>query len=108
MANKSSVEQEQYSRYCFFCGSPNVNGEHHLIFGIGTRKKADEDGIKVHICDKCHTAGKVIERIHDNPMAETLSKMFGQAVFERNECAKGVSLEDARRKFKDRYGQFYY
>lgn len=105
---KSTIEREEYARYCFFCGSPNVNGEHHFMFGRGMRNLAEEDGLKAHTCDRCHTMGKVIERIHDNVMAEKLSKMFGQAIFERNEVAKGATIDEAREKFRERYGQCYY
>lgn len=105
---KSTIQNEEYARYCFFCGSPNTNGEHHFIFGSGLRKIAEEDGLKASICDKCHTMGKMQERVHDNPMAEKLSKMFGQAIYERNECAKGVSIDDARAKFIKRYGRSYW
>lgn len=52
---KSTIEREEYARYCFFCGSPNVNGEHHFMFGRGMRQLAEEDGLKAHTCDKCHT-----------------------------------------------------
>ena len=105
---KSTIEREEYARYCFFCGSPNINGEHHFMFGRGMRKLAEEDGLKAHICDRCHTLGKLLERVHDNVMAEKLSKMFGQAIFERNEVAKGATIDEAREKFRKRYGQCYY
>lgn len=64
---------------------------------------ADEDGLTVPVCSDCHVSGELLKRIHDNIMAEKLSKMLGQAVFERNECAKGESLENARKKFQERY-----
>lgn len=107
---KSTVVQEKYAGYCFFCGTPVTNGEHHLIFGISNRQKAEEDGLKVPICDSCHTIGKLWERIHDNTMAEKLSKMFGQAIYERNALAnKEVdTIDEAREKFRRRYGQCYY
>ena len=105
---KSTIEREEYARYCFFCGSPNANEEHHFVFGIGMRSLAEEDGLKAHTCDRCHTLGKLLERIHDNVMAEKLSKMFGQAIFERNEVAKGATIDEAREKFRRRYGQCYY
>ena len=105
---KSTIEREEYARYCFFCGSPNINGEHHFMFGRGMRNLAEEDGLKAHICDRCHTLGKLLERVHDNVMAEKLSKMFGQAIFERNEVAKGATIDEAREKFRKRYGQCYY
>ena len=105
---KSTIEREEYARYCFFCGSPNINGEHHFMFGRGMRNLAEEDGLKAHICDRCHTLGKLLERVHDNVMAEKLSKMFGQAIFERNEVAKGATIDEAREKFRKRYGQCFY
>lgn len=105
---KSKVCQERYKDYCFFCFTPSINGEHHLLFGNGMREKADEDGIKVPICDKCHTMGMKIERIHDNSMAEKLSKMLGQAIYERNECEKGLTVDEAREKFRKRYGECFY
>ena len=105
--SKSTIQDEKYSGYCFFCGNPALH-EHHCVFGNGLRKLADEDGLKVTTCDYCHTLGNVLNRLHDNPMAEKLSKMFGQAIFERNECAKGATLEDARTKFIKRYGRSYW
>lgn len=108
--SKSTVVQEKYSEYCFFCGTPVINGEHHLVFGVYSRQKAEEDGLKVPTCDNCHTIGKNLERIHDNSMAEKLSKMFGQAIFERNALAnKEVeTIDEAREKFRRRYGNCYY
>ena len=106
--SRSTVQLEEYSGYCFFCGTPNMNGEHHFIFGSGNRQKAEEDGIKANVCDRCHTMGAVIERVHDNPMAEMLSKMFGQAIYERNEVTKGATIDEAREKFRKRYGKCYY
>lgn len=105
---ESTVMQPRYKGYCFFCGSPNVNGEHHLLFGNGIKTLAEEDGLKADVCDKCHVAGALLERIHDNPMAEQLSKMLGQALYERNECAKGATLDEAREKFRKRYGRSYW
>lgn len=107
---KSTVCQERFKDYCFFCGCPVIGREHHLVFGSANRQKADEDGLKVPICDHCHTIGKLWERIHDNTMAEKLSKMFGQAIFERNALAnKEVqTIDEAREKFRRRYGQSYF
>ena len=73
--------------HCFFCGRP-ADCEHHLIFGSANRELADEDCLKVPICNNCHTAGKVNSRIHDNPMAEKLSKMLGQMAYENGSDGK--------------------
>lgn len=96
----------KYEDYCIFCGTPCYE-EHHLLFGIGVRNLAESDGIKVPICNKCHTSGKVLERIHDNPMAEKLSKMCGQIAWEKHKVAEGLSEDEARAAFRKRYGRSY-
>lgn len=95
--------------YCFFCNA-KASCEHHLIFGMSQRELAEEDGIKVPSCDNCHTIGK--NRIHDNVMAEKLSKMLGQALWELDYVKKntmyGYTIGDnAREKFRKRYGKSY-
>ncbi len=87
-----------YRHICFFCGGP-AECEHHLLFGQGIRQLAEEDGLKVPACNQCHNMGKTIGRIHDNPMAERLSKMLGQAVYE--------SKVGSREQFRARYGKSY-
>lgn len=97
----------KYEGNCAFCGRPCFS-EHHLLFGRGIRSLAEEDGIKVPICEQCHTSNKVNERIHDNPMAEKLSKMLGQLAFEKKKVAEGMTEEDAREAFRKRYGRSYF
>lgn len=101
MRTKSIITEN--SSYCALCGRP-CSTEHHLLFGSGIRKLAEEDGIKMNVCNECHTMNSVPDRIHDNPMAEKLSKMLGQAIFERNKCAEGATLNEAREMFRRRYG----
>lgn len=86
------------NKVCFFCGRP-AESEHHLLFGRGIRQLAEKDGLKVPACNDCHNMGKTINRIHDNTMAEKLSKMLGQAIYE----AKIGSREE----FRARYGKSY-
>lgn len=100
-----------YSDMCFFCGRPATQ-THHLIFGVGLRKTADKDGLFCPICAECHTMGSLIGRIHDNPMAEKLSKMLGQAIFERNYYKDlyyqlNRNEDEARERFIERYGKSY-
>lgn len=104
---KSTVVQDRFKDYCFFCGKPSTE-EHHLLFGRGIRNLAEQDGLKVPTCNECHRFGKYLERIHDNPMAEKLSKMLGQAFYERNKCAEGMSIDEARESFRKRYGRSYW
>lgn len=106
------------SERCYFCGRP-AHGVHHLIFGAGMRNLADDDQIFIPICDMCHMYGHIDDemglgfakesRIHDNPMAEKLSKMLGQAVWEMAELAKHDPevLELTKTKFRKRYGRSY-
>lgn len=88
----------EHERICIFCGKV-AEGEHHLLFGNGIRELAEQDGLKVPICNYCHNLGRTMERIHDNPMAEKLSKMLGQAMYE----AKIGNRED----FRTIYGKSY-
>ncbi|MEY8518599.1 hypothetical protein AALC25_17210 [Lachnospiraceae bacterium 29-84] len=83
---------------CSFCGSP-AECEHHLLFGSGIRALAEQDGLKVPACNDCHNMGQLSERIHDNPMAEKLSKMLGQAIYEKE--------IGSREEFRARYGKSY-
>lgn len=38
----------KYNDNCIFCGRPTTE-EHHLLFGNGFRKLAEEDGIKIPV-----------------------------------------------------------
>lgn len=88
----------EYPDICFFCGKP-AECEHHLIFGNGIRKLADEDGLTIPMCHKHHNMGSLTERIHGNSMAEYLSKALGQAVWEKH--------YGTREDFIKRYGRNY-
>ena len=88
----------EYHSICFFCGRP-AECEHHLVFGNGLRDICDKDGLTVPSCNNCHNMGTVSRRIHDNPMAEKLSRMLGQAIYE--------SKIGSREEFKKRYGKSY-
>lgn len=99
---KSIVDQ---SDLCFFCGKPK-EAEHHLVFGMSLRNIAENDGIKIGICNTHHNMGEITRRIHGNTMAERMSKMIGQLVWEKHEIAeKGITEEEARKKFIERYGR---
>ena len=88
----------EYKQICFFCGRP-AECEHHLVFGLSGRDLSEKDGLKVPSCNKCHNMGEVVRRIHDNPMAEKLSKMLGQAIYE--------GKIGTREEFIKRYGKSY-
>lgn len=72
-------------------------------FGGSVRRLAEEDGIKVPCCPYCHTQNDVKNRIHDNPMAEKLSKIAGQLAWEKHAVAQGMTEAGAREAFRKRY-----
>ena len=86
----------EYQNICFFCGR-SAECEHHLLFGRRIKQLAEEDGLKVPSCNNCHNMGKINERLHDNSMAEKLSKQLGQAIYENK--------IGTREEFRKRYGK---
>lgn len=112
----------KYENICFFCGR-TAEAEHHLIFGTAGRELSEKDGLKVPVCNNCHNMGEKLKRIHDNPMAERMSKIIGQLAWEKQwilkdavhdheslEAEKEVQeIEDriARKEFMKRYGKSY-
>lgn len=92
---------------CRMCGKPE-ECEHHLIFGNSLRRLADEDGLTMVMCNNCHNmAIKPVDRIHGNSTAEKLSKMLGQALWEREYIANYCTEPQikAREAFMKRYGR---
>ncbi len=109
----------EYTEVCIFCGRP-AECEHHLIFGTAGRELSEKDGLKVPACNNCHNMGELVRRVHGNLMAEKLSKMLGQAVWERNwilkdavhdpdgeEEAQVLESRIARKEFRKRFGKSY-
>lgn len=82
----------EYEKICAICGKPDVE-IHHLVFGRGLRELADADSLTIPLCRECHKA------VHLNGTASTLSKMLGQAWYEK-------TVGD-RESFRKRYGRSY-
>ncbi|MCR5236236.1 MAG: hypothetical protein K6E34_03410 [Lachnospiraceae bacterium] len=81
---------------------------HHLIFGTGLRRLAEEDGLWIPLTNNEHNMSPdPTMRIHGNPVAEKLSKMCGQLAWEMQAVAQGASEIDARDAFRRRYGISY-
>ena len=89
--------------------------DHHLIFGNGLHKLADDDGLTIPLTNKEHNLSETgtIDQIHDNPAAEKLSKMLGQAIWERNYLIDKTELPfddlatECRDAFMARYGRSF-
>lgn len=96
----------EYNEYCMFCGRP-TEAKHHLIYGKGNRKLAEQDGLKIPCCNNCHNMGNIMNRIHGNPMAEAMSKVIGQLAWEKRAVSGGMKEEEARETFRARYGESY-
>lgn len=96
----------EYNEICAICGK-SAESQHHLIYGNGRRALAEADGLKIPCCHKCHNMGELLRRIHDNPMAEKLSKMVGQLAWEKHAVASGMSENEAREAFRLRYDESY-
>lgn len=98
----------KYNGFCIFCGKPTQT-EHHLLFGIGIRELAEEDGIKIPVCDAEHNMAGGTRQIHDNSVAEKLSKIAGQLAWEKEYYRSLYGNEDdpAREVFRERYGRSY-
>ena len=99
------VTVTEYNNYCLFCGKP-TEAKHHLIYGKN-RTMAEEDGLKIPVCNNCHNMGDILNRIHENPMAEIMSKIIGQLAWEKAAVANGISEADARESFRLRYKESY-
>ena len=104
----------EYTELSAFSASPK-ECDHHLIFGSGLRKLADEDGLILPLTNYEHTTGPIGERIHENVAAEKLSKMLGQLAYEKEyyrsalEALKETDSDSdpARKAFRERYGISY-
>lgn len=100
-------KEEMMEGYCVFCGRP-AEAKHHLIFGRSERKLADADSIYIMTCHRCHNmADKACDRIHGNNIAESFSKMLGEAIWMLHEVADDNRIEEAKRSFMNRYGRNY-
>lgn len=99
----------EFTEICAICGKPS-ECEHHLVFGQGIRKLADEDRLTLPMCNKCHNmSNHLTTQLHDNPMAEALSKMVGQLAFEKEfyRFSTSGNVDKARMTFMKRYGRSY-
>ena len=90
-----------------FSGRPR-EAYHHVIFGSGLRKLANEDRLILPLTHSEHNMGTSTECIHGNPAAEKLSKMVGQLAWEK-EYYRSRTVPDgsdpAREAFRKRYSQ---
>ena len=90
---------------CFICGR-NGNGdpleEHHIFFGNPNKQHSEEDGLKVMLCgERCHRTGKW--SAHRCNETNRRLKREAQHVLELKWQQAGMTPEEARKAFRDRY-----
>ena len=100
----------EYEEISVFSGRP-TECMHHLIFGIGMRELAEQDGIYIPLTNDEHNLSHTgtINQIHGNSAAESLSKIVGQLAWEKHYIAEQslISEHAAREAFRARYGRSY-
>jgi hypothetical protein len=92
--------------YCIICNKRVGLEVHHLIEGNAKRQLSDEDGLTVTLCNECHRSDKFTS-VHLNYAVNRWSKICGQLAYERDRCAEGMTVEEARNAFRERYGKSY-
>ena len=91
-------------RSCIICGATETIHHHHLLEG-SKRALSDEDGLIVPLCAYHHNMS--VRSVHLMPELNKLSKIIGQLAWERNYCAEGHTVDEAREAFRARYGKSY-
>lgn len=98
----------KHTGMCDICTKKRASDVHHLVFSNANRKLSDCDGLTLEICRDCH------DNIHRVGTAEYLSKMLGQALWEREYYKKkaeelmNLPMEQTVTNiFTQRYGRNY-
>lgn len=78
---------------CYICGKYTDLQTHHVLHGTSMRKKADEDGLTVKLCIRCHAD------LHDKGDSDRLLQQVGQYFWEQN--------YGTRDQFRSRYGKSF-
>lgn len=92
----------QNRKECYMCrrayGECNTRDleDHHIFFGTANRRKSEEHGLKVWLCNYHHTSGDVA--VHRWKTADDILKEIGQKKFEETHT---------RKEFMDIFGKNY-
>lgn len=62
---------------CYICGIQTDLQVHHCLHGTSRRAKADEHGLTVYLCGRCHT------KLHDHGVHDLDLQKVAQAHFEK-------------------------
>lgn len=90
---------------CFRCGTYGPTEKHH-IFGGPNRRLSEEDGLYVYLCHNCHNEPP--DGVHFNKRNMQMLHAAGQMHWEMWKIIiYGITAEEARQKFMERYGKNY-
>lgn len=99
----SIIVDMKYADFDIINGQYGV--ERHHCLGGPNRKKADEDGLWVPLTPEHHRTGKI--SAHQSTEVQKLLQIIAQLSYELNEASQGLTVDEARKKFFDRYRKFY-
>lgn len=123
MAKPTKSRVTNYEQYSVFSGSP-AECSHHLIYGrFGAwREFSEKWGLKIPLLNREHNMSSKgnVYQIHNNPAAESLSKICGQLAYERIYLAEKLAsgeklghqsaedwLNEAREDFRKQIGESF-
>ena len=91
---KNSIINDK--KRCIVCGTFFNLHKHHVFYGTGNRKLADEDGLWVYLCGHHHNLSQ--DGVHFNKELDMGLKQLGQTAYEKTHT---------REEFMERYGRNY-
>lgn len=89
----------QRERACFLCGAQYPLECHHCMHGSANRRLADEDGLTVYLCHRCHRGTYGVHGREGHDLDLTLKKIAETRWIQMT----GKTKED----FIRRYGRNY-
>lgn len=85
----------QTEKQCYFCRKYGVQ-EHHIFYGTANRKKSENRGFKVYLCQEHHTGNS---GVHFDKELDLQLKKMAQEYYEQ----EIGSREDFRKEFNKSY-----
>lgn len=90
---------------CFRCGRYTITERHHIFGGVANRRLSEQDGLWVYLCTGCHNIPP--NGVHFNPQTALWLHRIGQEAYEKKMAKNGLSADEARQAFMQRYGKNY-
>ena len=90
---------------CFICGRYGFTEKHHIMQGVANRRLSEEDGLCVYLCFDHHN--RPPDGVHFNKENMLRLHQTGQKAYENKLIEDGMSEEEARKAFMERYGKNY-